>query len=218
MSSAPVKREIKQERAARTREEILEAAIREFSSRSFEATSMAQLAKTIRMTPGALYWHFPTKEDLLLGALEELHQRFMREFDFLVKEGRSLTARQQLKGFFDRTQNFFRYHRHYGKFFGMLTALSADANDRVASATRVVLEAYASAVAGIVRYGQEKTGEFRKDVDPASVGHTIVSAFSGMIVHQSLFDETLEYDPLAAIIVKLAVDGLSAGAPAPQAP
>ena len=47
MSSAPVKREIKQERAARTREEILEAAIKEFSSRSFEATSMAQLAKTI---------------------------------------------------------------------------------------------------------------------------------------------------------------------------
>jgi len=63
------KREIKQERAVRTREEILEAAIREFSSRSFEATSMAQLAKAIRMTPGALYWHFPTKEDLLLGAL-----------------------------------------------------------------------------------------------------------------------------------------------------
>ena len=159
MQLVAVKREIKQERAARTREEILEAAIREFSSRSFEATSMAQLAKTIRMTPGALYWHFPTKEDLLLGALEELHQRFMREFDFLVKEGRSLTARQQLKGFFDRTQNFFRYHRHYGKFFGMLTALSADANDRVASATRAVLEAYAAAVAGIVRYGQEKTGE-----------------------------------------------------------
>jgi hypothetical protein len=142
----------------------------------------------------------------------------MREFDFLVKEGRSLTARAQLKGFFDRTQNFFRYHRHYGKFFGMLTALSADANDRVASATRAVLEAYASAVAGIVRYGQEKTGEFRKDVDPASVGHTIVSAFCGMIVHQALFSGTLEYDPLAAIIEKLAVDGLSAGASAPQVP
>jgi AcrR family transcriptional regulator len=213
-----VKREIKQERAARTREEILEAAIREFSSRSFEATSMAQLAKTIRMTPGALYWHFPTKEDLLLGALEELHQRFLREFDFLVREGRSLTARQQLKGFLDRTQNFFRYHRHYGKFFGMLSALSADANERVASATRDVLAAYATAVGGIIRYGQEKTSEFRQDVDPVAVGHTIVSAFCGMIVHQSLFQGTLDYDPLAAVIERLAVDGLSAGAPAPQVP
>lgn len=218
MSSAPVKREIKQERAARTREEILEAAIKEFSSRSFEATSMAQLAKTIRMTPGALYWHFPTKEDLLLGALEELHTRFIREFDFLVKEGRSLTARQQLKGFFDRTQNFFRYHRHYGKFFGMLTALSADANDRVATATRAVLTEYAASVGRIVRYGQERTGEFRKDLDPDAFGHTIVSAFCGMIVHQSLFAETLDYDPLAAVIEKIAVDGVLAGAPAPQSP
>jgi len=216
VTSPSVKREIKQERAARTREEILEAAIREFSSRSFEATSMAQLAKTIRMTPGALYWHFPTKEDLLLGALEELHRRFLREFDFLVKEGRSLTALQQLKGFFDRTQNFFRYHRHYGRFFGMLTALSADANERVASATRAVLAEYAVAVGGIVRYGQEKTGEIRRDVDPDAVGHTIVSAFCGMIVHQALFEDTLEYDPLAAVIEKVAVAGLSAGAPAPQ--
>ncbi|NBU64215.1 MAG: TetR/AcrR family transcriptional regulator, partial [Chloroflexia bacterium] len=27
---------------------------------------MAELARAIHMTPGALYWHFPTKEDLLL--------------------------------------------------------------------------------------------------------------------------------------------------------
>jgi AcrR family transcriptional regulator len=211
----PGQREIKQERAARTREEIVEAAIHEFSQRSFEATSMAQLAKSIRMTPGALYWHFATKEDLLLAALEELNGRFLREFQFLANEGRSLTARQQLAGFFDRTQNFFRYHRHYGKFFGMLTALSANASERVAAATRDVLSAYANAVGGIIRHGQERTGEFRKDLDPVAVGHMVVSAFCGMIVHQSLFRDTLEYDPLALAIDRLALDGLGALPPQP---
>jgi AcrR family transcriptional regulator len=208
------KREIKQERAVRTREDILEAAIQEFSQRSLEATSMAQLAKAIRMTPGALYCHFATKEDLVLAALEELNGRFLREFEFLTREGRALAARQQLAGFFDRTRNFFRYHRHYGKFFGMLTALSADASPRVATATREVLATYAAAVGGIIRHGQERTGEFRKDVDPVAVGHVLVSAFCGMIVHQSLFRDTLEYDPLAQVIDRLALDGL--GAPAPQ--
>src|ERR1041385_7956617 len=75
MRKEPAKREIKQERAARTRVEILEAAITLFARRGFLATTMAELAKAIRMTPGALYWHFPTKEDLLLAAIDELHER-----------------------------------------------------------------------------------------------------------------------------------------------
>src|SRR5688500_5914356 len=106
------KRTARKEQAARTREEILDAAIKEFSEHSFAATTMAQLARAIRMTPGALYWHFDTKEDLLLAAIDELNQRFIREFDFLVREGRTLNANQQLQGFIDRTENFFRYHTH----------------------------------------------------------------------------------------------------------
>ena len=212
--SRSAKREIKQERAARTREEILEAAIQEFSQHSFLATSMAQLAKAIRMTPGALYWHFPTKEDLLLAALEELNTRFLREFEFLAREARALTARQQLTYFFDRAQSFFRYHLHYGRFFGMLTALCDDLAERVRDAVREVIGAYAMAVARIIRYGQEKTGEFRKDVDPVAVGHVIVASFCGVIVHHALFKSELTYDPLAAAIDRLVLVGLRDSGPA----
>src|SRR3990172_1009034 len=134
MAKEAVKREIKQERAARTREEILEAAIKLFARRGILATTMAELAKAIRMTPGALYWHFPTKEDLLLSAIEELHQRYMREFVDLLIEGRKLPAKQQLVAFFERTQTFLRYHRDYGNFFTMVAAESYDTNERVASA------------------------------------------------------------------------------------
>lgn len=210
MSSGPVKRDIKQQRAARTREEILEAAITEFSQRSFLGTSMVQLAKAIRMTPGALYWHFPTKEDLLLAAIEELHSRFMKEFEFLLTEGRKLTATQQLLGFFDRTQNFFRYHREYGKFYSMVTVLSAESNERVATALRDVLNIYALAVQNIIRYGQNKTREFRQDMDAETVAHTIIGCFSGIILQQTLFRQQLSFDPMAVVFEKLAVDGLSA--------
>src|SRR5687768_14745915 len=144
------KRSVRKEQAARTREEIIEAAIREFSKHSFTDTTMAQLAKAIRMTPGALYWHFETKEDLVIAAISELNRRFTQEFEFLLTEGRSLTARQQLKGFMDRTTNFFRYHTHYGKFFGMLAALSADQSERVTKVLRETLDLYAAAVARII--------------------------------------------------------------------
>src|SRR5579871_2835892 len=137
MRKEPQKRAIKQERAARTREEIMDAAIRLFARRGFLATTMAELAKAIRMTPGALYWHFPTKEDLLLATMDELHQRYMREFiDIVSPEGRKLSAKQQLLTFFQRTHAYVRYHREYGNFFGMVAAESAETNDRIAEAVR----------------------------------------------------------------------------------
>src|SRR5687767_4641490 len=89
------KRTIKQERAVRTRKEILEAAIKLFARKGLLATTMADLAKQISMTPGALYWHFPTKEDLVLSALEELETRYKDAWKDLITEGRKLTAREQ---------------------------------------------------------------------------------------------------------------------------
>lgn len=206
MGKEPVKREIKQERAARTRLEIMDAAITLFARRGYLATTMADLAKAIKMTPGALYWHFPTKEDLLLAAIEELHERFLKEFIELVAEQRKLTAREQLAGFINRTQNFLRYHREYGIFFGMVAAESAHSNDRVADAIRAKLGIYVKVMANIVRYGQKK-GEFRDDVDPHVVGHSLMGGYLGLLLHQNLFRDTVSYDPAMDTLDKLVLDG-----------
>jgi len=208
MGKEPAKREIKQERAARTRVEILEAAITLFARRGFLATTMAELAKAIRMTPGALYWHFPTKEDLLLAAIEDLHQRFLNEFVDLLNEHRKLSAREQLVSFLNRSQQFLRYHREYGIFFGMVAAESAEANDRVADAIREKLDIYVHAAANIIRYGQKKQ-EFRTDMDPLHTAHGIMSAYMGLLLHQNLFRSSLAYDPTVAALDKLVVTGIS---------
>lgn len=207
MGKEPVKREIKQERAARTRVEIMDAAIRLFARRGYLATTMSELAKAIKMTPGALYWHFPTKEDLLLSAIEELHQRFLKEFlDLDTEEHMRLPAREQLLSFLDRTQRFLREHREYGMFFAMVAAESAHSNDRVAEALREKLSVYARAVAQIVQHGQQQR-EFREDVDPLVVGHGLMGTYMGVLVHQNLFQETLSYEPLVAAMDRLVVDG-----------
>lgn len=206
MAKEPAKREIKQERAARTRVEILEAAITLFARRGFLATTMAELAKAIRMTPGALYWHFPTKEDLLLAAIEELHERYLKEFEDVLASHRKLTAREQLVWFTSRTAQFLRYHREYGIFFGMVAAESADANERVAEALREKLALYAQAAANIIGYGQKK-GEFRTDLEPLETAHALIGAYIGVLVYQNLFRSTLQYDPLLAIMDKLLIAG-----------
>jgi len=209
MSKEPAKREIKQERAARTRVEILEAAITLFARRGFLATTMAELAKAIRMTPGALYWHFPTKEDLLLAAIDELHERYLKEFVDLLSEQRKLPAREQLIRFMNRTAQFLRYHREYGIFFGMVAAESAESNERVAEALRDKLNLYVHALAGIISYGQKKQ-EFRADLDPVQTAHGMMGSYIGLLTYQNLFRATVTYDPVVAALDLLLTTGLNA--------
>ncbi|MFB1479179.1 TetR/AcrR family transcriptional regulator [Corallococcus sp. RDP092CA] len=197
MSKEPAKREIKQERAARTRIEILEAAITLFARRGYLSTTMSDLAKAIRMTPGALYWHFPTKEDLLLAAIDELHQRYLMEFTPLLAERRTLSGREQLVFVVSRTSQFLRYHREYGIFFGMLSAESAEANDRVTEALREKISLYVSVLAGMIRYGQKRQ-EFRPEVDPVHMAHTMMGGYLGILLHHNLYRDTVSYDPLMA--------------------
>ena len=213
MAKKPQHRVVKQARAQRTRGEILQAAIELFARRGILATTMAELARAIRMTPGALYWHFPTKEDLLLAAIEELHQRFLNEFTQIITEGRKWTATQQLAGFVDRTQSFLRYHKEHGIFFGMLSAEAAEANDRVAQALRDALSTYVGALAGIVRYGQVKTKEFRPDVDPFTFGHMLLASYVGVVVHHHLYHGELPYDPLTNALHHLVRDGMKVQPP-----
>ena len=208
MRKEGAKRVIKQERAARTLSDILEAAITLFARRGILATTMSELAKAIKMTPGALYWHFPTKEDLLLAAIEALHERYMQEFAELLTDGRKLKASEQVAKFFDRTQQFLRYHRQYGIFFGMVAAEAADDSERVATALRDALRTYAMVLAGIIKYGQGKVGEFRDDVDPMTLAHSLLASYMGIIVVQNLFREELQYDPMVAALDRLVMDGL----------
>lgn len=212
MPKAPRARDLKQQRAKSTRSEILQAAIDLFARRGILATTMAELARSIKMTPGALYWHFPTKEDLLLAAIDELHQRYLAEFTSLLAEGRrTWTAKQQLSNFVERIHAFLRGNSNHGIFFGMLSAEAAENNERVAQALRDALTVYVHALAGIIRYGQNKTREFRADIDPLTLAHSILFANVGIIVHQNLFSKTLGYDALVSTMHVIVLDGVDRG-------
>ncbi|MFH8580728.1 TetR/AcrR family transcriptional regulator [Streptomyces zaomyceticus] len=53
-----------QQRAERTRQEILSAAARVFDGQGYERASLARIAGEARVTTGALVFHFATKADL----------------------------------------------------------------------------------------------------------------------------------------------------------
>ncbi|WP_299529013.1 ScbR family autoregulator-binding transcription factor [uncultured Streptomyces sp.] len=60
----------RQERAIRTRNAVLVAAAAVFAERGYEAATIQEILERATVTKGALYFHFPSKEDLARGVLE----------------------------------------------------------------------------------------------------------------------------------------------------
>lgn len=69
-----------------TRRAIVEAGLRLFSSKGFDATSIREIVDAAGLTKGAFYHHFVNKEDLLL----ELHNSFL---DYQLERMEDILAR-----------------------------------------------------------------------------------------------------------------------------
>ena len=61
---------MKAQRANSRNDALLDAAASLFASQGFKATSMRDIARAVDMLPGSIYYHFPSKDDLLLAIYE----------------------------------------------------------------------------------------------------------------------------------------------------
>ncbi|WP_406635918.1 TetR family transcriptional regulator [Amycolatopsis sp. WGS_07] len=68
-----------------TRRALVDAALTLFEQDGFHATSVQKIVDTARLTKGAFYYHFETKEDVL----HEIHDEFM---DFQLRRIREVLA------------------------------------------------------------------------------------------------------------------------------
>jgi AcrR family transcriptional regulator len=71
-SSSPTPR--RRAPAAERRAQILDAAMRCFGEQGYHVATMDDLARAAGLSKGSLYWHFRSKEDLLLGLFEAFSQ------------------------------------------------------------------------------------------------------------------------------------------------
>ncbi|MFD3334155.1 TetR family transcriptional regulator [Streptomyces sp. NPDC058700] len=87
-----------QQRAERTRQEVLSAAARVFDGLGYERASLARIAGEARVTTGALVFHFATKADLAMAVRERARAvtRITVESACLSTEGVGGTAIDKL--------------------------------------------------------------------------------------------------------------------------
>jgi AcrR family transcriptional regulator len=66
-------RELKQERAGRTRRQLLDAAATAFAAKGFPAVTLQDIADLAEVTKGAVYFHFANKEAVAVAVTEEFY-------------------------------------------------------------------------------------------------------------------------------------------------
>ncbi|MFI8192919.1 TetR/AcrR family transcriptional regulator [Streptomyces sp. NPDC085946] len=74
----------RQRRRGDTRQRIQDVALELFAEQGYEKTSLREIAERLEVTKAALYYHFKTKEEILVGIFEDL----TRPVDDLVAWGR----------------------------------------------------------------------------------------------------------------------------------
>ena len=73
--------------AEKTRARILASALSVFVKKGYEHTTFTDIAARLKMTKGAVYWHFETKEALLVALVKEMLEKFQRRLEEFLPKG-----------------------------------------------------------------------------------------------------------------------------------
>lgn len=85
-----------QARRGNTCQRIQDVALELFSERGYEKTSLREIAEKLEVTKAALYYHFKTKEDIVIGLFQDLGRPIDELIAWAEEQPRTLETKQEL--------------------------------------------------------------------------------------------------------------------------
>jgi len=171
------------------RERILEAAARLFSNQGYPATSLAQVARTARVSKALVLWYFESKESLFRTAL----QHFLTPYEIDAHALLGLTEREQIEKLIDDYYDFIAEHLSSVQFvLGQVVRQDENSHELVTHA-RELYRVYRELLTTILERGRASR-VFAPQVRPAEDAALIMAALNGLLVQQ-LVESERECDP-----------------------
>ncbi|MFC8532352.1 TetR/AcrR family transcriptional regulator [Streptomyces sp. NPDC057249] len=85
-----------QPRRSNTRQRIQDVALELFAEQGYEKTSLREIAEKLDVTKAALYYHFKTKEDILVSIFEDLNRPVEELITWGETQPRTLETKKEL--------------------------------------------------------------------------------------------------------------------------
>ncbi|WP_393058911.1 TetR/AcrR family transcriptional regulator [Streptomyces sp. LN549] len=85
-----------QPRRGNTRQRIQDVALELFAEQGYEKTSLREIAEHLDVTKAALYYHFKTKEDILVGIFEDLNRPIEELIAWGMTQPRTLETKKEI--------------------------------------------------------------------------------------------------------------------------
>src|SRR5213076_995672 len=82
----------RQEQKAATRDRLVNAAMALFARKGIVQTTTADIARSIRMSHGVVFLHFPKRDDLVIAVIDEFGRRLAVEFRQALEQDLGLRA------------------------------------------------------------------------------------------------------------------------------
>jgi TetR/AcrR family transcriptional regulator, transcriptional repressor for nem operon len=163
-----------------TRDKIVDAAYQEIYRHGFQAASLSNILAKTGLTKGALYHHFPNKNDLGLAVIEEV-----------IREGFEAMMFAPLRESADPIETLIEVIQHKAENATLETvSLGCALNNLMQEMSPLdmqfkrclngILKAWQDTVTDALKRAQ-KQGRVRKDVDCRAAALFIVSAFEGCV-------------------------------------
>jgi AcrR family transcriptional regulator len=176
--------------AAITRRRILKASLDLFAEKGYERATLDDVARRIRLTKGAVYWHFKSKPELLEALVADMTVRHAEELGRSLAEPDSLDA---LRDHLVRRARFVTDTPDNSKFFRIMMRLNWAAA-RFAPVKRRLhqLETGIFAVIGRTLDRLNARGELRGGVDVPVMTEILGGLWLGLLKVQT--DKCIETD------------------------
>jgi AcrR family transcriptional regulator len=172
-------------RGARTRAEILRAAVPLFVQNGYRGAPLAAVADAAQLTQPGLLHHFPSKEHLLMAVLEERDSESRAAMHTAMQEGGNAALHA--------LENLVEHNAGTPELVQLFTVLVGEAVAADHPAREFFVARYdriRRQIAHAVRHGQE-SGVFRADADAETIAALVIAMMDGLQI-QWLLDPRLD--------------------------
>lgn len=201
-----MKRRSNQQRRRKSTEAVLVAALDQFVTKGYQATSTVDIAERAGLTKGSLYFYFKDKQALLLKLLERSENEL---FSTIFRELRDsgISAHDQLVRYLNWLAKMGMAKEQYL----MLPVLISLEFHGIASPVKDYVQSMYERLHGelerIIRQGQ-KEGEFNDSLSPRSLAVTLVAIADGLLLQWHRWGEQLDGQQLARTARNLVLGGI----------